>query len=199
MKFGALGYLAVALVVAIGAPRAGLASHPETLFDDPASPVVGNPDSDVTLVAFFDYRCGYCKSAYHTMRAALQQDLRLRVVFKEFPILGLGSVVAARAALAAHRQNPNIYVAFHGALMESRGRLTKPLILRVARAMGIDAERLEADMSAPEIDEAIERNLALATTLGINGTPTYVIGDKIVPGAVGLKTMKRLIALARAN
>ncbi len=199
MKFATLGYLAVALVVAIGAPRAGLAAHPEMLFDDPASPVAGNPDGDVTLVEFFDYRCVFCKGANKAVTAALQQDPRLRVVFKELPVLGPGSVAAARAALAAHRQDPDKYVAFHGALMGVRGRLTKPTIMRIARATGFDVKRLEADMSAPEIDQAIKRNLALAATLGIRGTPVFVIGDKIVPGAVNLKTMKRLIALARAK
>ena len=199
MKLGVLRYLAVALILMIGAPLAGLAAHPEMLFDDPASPIGGNPDGDVTMVEFFDYRCGYCKGVQRTVAAALEQDPSLRVVFKELPVLGLVSVVAARAALAAHRQNPDKYVAFHGALMKSRDRLTKPSILRIARDMGFDAKRLEADMSSPEIDQAIERNLALATTLGILGTPAFVIGDKIVPGAVSLKTMKRLIARARGS
>ena len=167
------------------------------LFDDPASPIGGNPDGDVTMVVFFDYRCGYCKGVHRTMTAALEQDPRLRVVFKEFPVLGLVSVAASRAALAVHRQNPDKYVAFHGALMKRRGRLTKPSILRIARDTGFDVKSLEADMASPEIDQAIERNLAVAAALGITGTPTFVIGDKIVPGAVSLKTMKRLIALAR--
>ena len=179
--------------------QASLATHREELVNDPASPVAGNPDGDVTLVEFFDYHCAYCKGVLKTVMTVLDEDPGLRIVFKEFPILGADSVAAARAALASRNQDADKYVEFHNALMSTRGRLTQPRILAIARDVGFDAERLEADMASPEITKAIERNLALALALGISGTPSFVIGDRIVPGAVDLDALKQLIAQARAS
>ncbi len=179
--------------------RANLAAHRDELENDPASPVAGNPDGDVTLVEFFDYHCAYCKRVLGAMTAVLEEDPGLRVVYKEFPILGLDSIVAARAALASRNQDPAKYLEFHTALMSTRGRLTQLRILEIARDVGFDAERLVADMAAPEFAATIERNLALALALGINGTPTFVIGDRLIPGAVDLDTLKSLIAEARGS
>ncbi len=179
--------------------RANLAAHRDELVNDPASPVAGNPDGDVTLVEFFDYHCAYCKGVLKTVMTVLDEDPGLRMVFKEFPILGADSVAAARAALASRNQDADKYVEFHTALMSTRGRLTQPRILAIARDVGFDAERLEADMASPEITKAIERNLALAQALGINGTPSFVIGDQLIPGAVDLDALKQLIAQARAS
>ncbi len=179
--------------------RASLAAHRDELVNDPASPVGGNPDGDVTLVEFFDYHCAYCKRVLGAMKAVLEEDPGLRVVFKEFPILGPDSFVAARAALASRKQDPAKYLEFHIALMSTRGRLTQPRILEIARDVGFDTERLVADMAAPEFAATIERNLALARALDINGTPTFVIGDRLIPGAVDLDTLRKLIAEARAS
>ncbi len=179
--------------------RANLAARRDELENDPASPVAGNPDGDVTLVEFFDYHCAYCKRVLGAMKAVLEEDPGLRVVFKEFPILGPDSLVAARAALASRNQDPAKYVEFHDALMSTRGRLTQPRILEIAADVGFDTERLVADMAAPEFAAAIERNLALARALGLNGTPTFVIGDRLIPGAVDLDTLKNLIAEARGS
>jgi protein-disulfide isomerase len=161
--------------------------------------VAGNPVGDVTLVEFFDYHCAYCKRALNAVTAVLGEDPGLRIVYKEFPILGPDSVLAARAALASRNQDPSKYLEFHVALMSTRGRLTQPRILEIARDAGFDAERLVADMASPEINTAIERNIELARSLEINGTPTFVIGDQLVPGAVDLDTLRRLIAEARAS
>ena len=195
--------LASALTLILGAliagsPRTSLASHPEALFSDLESPVAGNPDGDVTLVEFFDYHCAYCKRMRGPVMTVLEEDPGLRVVFKEFPILGPDSVVAARAALTSRNQNPDKYVEFHTALMSTRGRLTQPRILAIARDVGFDAERLETDMDSPEVTATIRRNLALARALGITGTPSLVIGTQLVPGAVSLRTLRQLIAQARA-
>ncbi len=179
--------------------RASLAANREELVNDPASPVAGNPNGDVTLIEFFDYHCAFCKRVLKDVMTVLDDDPGLRIVFKEFPILGPDSVVAARVALASRNQDPDKYLEFHTTLMSTRGRLTQSRILAIARDVGFDAERLEADMDSPEITAMIKRNLALAAALGINGTPTFVIGDQIIPGAIDLDTLKQLVALARSS
>ena len=193
--------LAAALALTIvalsgGWVRNSLASHPKSLFDDPDSPVTGNPKGGVTLIEFFDYHCVVCKSVLKVVMTILEDEPDVRLIFKEYPILGRESVVAARAALA---QDPRKYVPFHIAMMSSRGLLTEPRILRLARGVGLDPERLKTAMFAPEILQAIKRNWALADALRIRGTPAFVIGDKVIPGAVSLKALKRYIAEARAD
>ena len=194
--------LAAALALAIGAlsggwERAAFANHPKALFDDPAAPVSGNPSGDVTLVEFFDYHCGPCKGALKAVMPVLDDDPGVRLVFKEFPVLGRQSIVAARAALAVNEQEPSKYVEFHSALMSSRGRLTERRILRIARDVGLDAERLKADMFSPEIENALRRNYAVARALGIRGTPAFVVGERLIPGAASVETLKNSIAQAR--
>ncbi len=179
--------------------RAGLAAYRDSLVNDPTSPVFGNPDGDVTLVEFFDYQCPYCKRVMPDVITVLDEDPGLRIVYKEFPILGPVSVVAARAALASLNQDPAKYSAFHNALMSTRGRLTEIRIMQVAGDIGFDVERLKADMATPEIEEMIQSNLVLARALGITATPTFVIGDQLIPGAISLDDLKKLIAAARAS
>lgn len=177
--------------------RQALTDNRERIFNDPASPVAGNPNGDVTLVEFFDYQCGYCKSVVDRVAGTVAEDKNIRWVFKEFPILGPVSVYAARAALAAHRQGK--YQEFHLALMRSRGRLDEKKVLRIAGATGLDVARLEADMESPEIGVMIERNMTLADALNVRGTPAFVIGDVVVPGAIDAATLNRLIAAARGS
>ncbi len=179
--------------------REQITAQRETLINDPTSPVAGNPEGDVTVVEFFDYHCGYCKRVLGDVMALLDDDSDVRIVYKEFPILGPQSVTAARAALAAHLQDPDKYLAYHVALMTSRARLNEDRVLQMAREMGFDADRLEADMNSPEIAATIQKNIELARALGINGTPSFVIGDQLVPGAVSLETLKELIERARAS
>ncbi len=179
--------------------RAGLAAHRDALFNDPDSPVAGNPDGDVTLVEFFDYQCAYCKRVLKEVMAVLAEDSGLRVVYKEYPILGPASVVAARAALASRKQDPEKYLRLHNALMSARGKLTDSKIMRIAGDIGFDVQRLKADMALPDVTEAIERNRALARALGIKGTPSFVIGDQLIPGAVSLDALRKLIAQDRSS
>jgi protein-disulfide isomerase len=174
-----------------------LAARRAELYQDAAAPVAGNPRGDVTVVEFFDYQCRYCKTVVPALRQLLEQDRQVRFVFKEFPILGPESVLAARAALAARAQGK--YVAFHQALMAQGGPLTLPEILRVAAQVKLDPARLQADMEAPEIRQAIQKNLALAQELGIRGTPVFVIGGELVTGALELDALKDLVAKARAR
>lgn len=180
-----------------GEAQAALKARADELFRDPASPVGGNPAGDVTMVEFFDYNCPYCRRVAGPMRETIASDPQLRVVYKEFPILGPNSAFAAKAALAAHRQGR--YVAFHEALMRARGAADEESVLRIATEVGLDVERLKADMADAEIQSAIDRNLKLAEALRISGTPAFVIGDRILRGATDAATLRDLIAKARSK
>jgi protein-disulfide isomerase len=175
--------------------RDALAARQEQLYRDPDAPVLGNPAGDVTVVEFFDYRCPYCKQVAPALSQLLKEDGKLRLVLKEFPILGPDSLVAARAALAAQAQGK--YEAMHAALLRHRGAYDEAAIARLATDAGLDVARLKTDMAKPEIAAMIDRNKALARELSLNGTPAFIIGDKVVPGAVDLDTLKTLVADAR--
>jgi protein-disulfide isomerase len=165
------------------------------VFDDPATPVGGNPQGDVTIVEFFDYRCPYCKQVLPSLQALLKEDHKLRFVYKEMPVLGPQSVTAAHAALAAQRQGK--YEAFHNAMMATKGQITDETVYKVAGSVGLDVDRLKQDMSAPEIGQSLKANLALADALNIRGTPGFIIGTHIVPGAIDLDSLRTMIADAR--
>ena len=169
----------------------------DALERDPADPESGAAAGDVTLVEFSDYRCPYCKQMAEPLAALLRADDGLRLVHKELPILGPESVVAAKAALAAQRQGG--YAPMHSGLMARRGALDEAAVLETARDAGLDVERLRADMADPAIAARIERNLALARELAITGTPAFVLGGRLIPGAVDAETMKRLVAETRAK
>lgn len=178
--------------------RRAIVDNRETLLHDPASPVAGDPDGDVTLVEFFDYRCMYCRRVVSSMQALLEDDDELRVVFKELPVLGEDSVRAARAALAAREQDRERYLPFHFALMQADD-LSEAAIVDLAAELGLDAARLREDMYSGEVQSMIEANYALADELGIEGTPAFVIGDQLVPGAVDQGRLQELIAETRAS
>jgi len=163
----------------------------------PRGMTLGDPDGDVTIVEFFDYNCPYCRQMTPIMAEAEASDPGLRIVYKEFPILGPGSIFAAKAALAAERQGR--YVEFHKALMNADGRVDQALTLSIAEKAGLDIERLKQDMQDPAIQAEIDGNLELAQALRINGTPGFVIGDEILRGATDLSTMTGLIEAARSD
>lgn len=165
------------------------------LLRDAQSPTSGPATADVTVVEFFDYRCPYCKQVVGALTQLKRGDARVRVVYKELPILGPDSVVASRAALAAVYQGG--YDKMHTALMLRRGTLDDDAVLAVAQEAGLDPMRLKVDMQRPEINAQIDRNRALARDLGIRGTPAFVIGERLVPGAIDLEAMRSLVAQAR--
>lgn len=167
------------------------------LENDGFSHVAGNPNGDVTIVEFFDYRCGYCKKSFPELLKAVETDGNVRLVLKEFPILGPDSVLASQAAIASQAQGK--YMPFHKALMESRGSLTKTKIIELARATGIDVDRMLSDMSSEDISEKIARTYSLATQLKINGTPAFVIGGKLAAGAIPAEQMLAMVEKAREN
>jgi protein-disulfide isomerase len=174
-----------------------VASMSSALLDDPDSPVIGNPDGGVALVEFFDYRCPYCKKIAPDLQEVLATQSDVRIIMKEYPILGPESVVGARAALAAARQDK--YKEFHFALMASPGDMSERHILATAKQVGIDTDMLRKDMESDEIGTMLARNRDLASTLGITGTPALVIGDQVIPGAINLQTLLSLIAQERSN
>lgn len=176
--------------------RMALQENRDRVFDDPSSPVGGNPGGDVTLVEFFDYRCGFCRRVVSSLRALIDDDADLKVVFKELPVLGEDSVLAARAALASARQGR--YLDFHFALMDAED-LSEAGVLKVAKRIGLDPDRLLEDMQSEGVQQTLDRNLALARDLGIDGTPAFVVGEDIVPGAIGQAELEERIDQVRAQ
>ncbi len=177
------------------AAQAVLSGQRELLENDPNAPVIGNPNGDATIVEFFDYNCPYCKQAAPIVKGLIGEDSDLRVVYREWPILGEGSVFAARAALAVRKQGK--YEAFHWALMELRGRANEASVMRVVRDLGLDEVQLREDMNAPEVDEHIQTSMRLAELLGFSGTPSFVVGDTLVPGLADKQRMQQLISTIR--
>ncbi|WP_454011494.1 DsbA family protein [Aquamicrobium terrae] len=178
------------------ATKAALSKRADDLFRDKESPVGGNAQGDVTVVEFFDYNCPYCRQVAPVIEQAVADDPQLRIVYKEFPILGPDSLFAAKAALAAARQGK--YGEFHKALYGVKSRVTEAVVMKVAAGIGLDMTRLKSDMQQPDIEGSISRNAELAQALGITGTPGFVVGDRIFPGATDLETMKKLIEQARS-
>ena len=175
--------------------RQAIATYRQELMADATSPVGGNPDGDVTIVEFFDYRCPYCKQVEPALEALIRQDAKIRIIYKEFPVLGAESVYASRMALAAAKQDK--YLAFHNAMMATKGQITDKVILQVAATAGVDIGRAKADMTGAAVKDIIQRNYSLAEALDINGTPAFIIGDVLVPGATDIDGLKKLVADAR--
>ena len=177
--------------------QANLTSLKQRIQNDPGDPVAGNPDGDVTVVEFFDYRCSYCKASLEMVMALIREDPNVRVVFKEFPILSPESSRAAKAALAAERQGQ--YLNLHYAMMSSRGQFDDQQIFDIAAEIGLDIDQLAADLELPEISVQLERNKALARSLGIEGTPTFIVDEQIFRGAIDADTLRAAVAEARAG
>lgn len=174
--------------------KAALATKQQELLHDPASPISGNPKGEITVVEFYDYRCGFCKKAASAVTELQKVDSRVRMVYKDLPILGEPSVLAAKAALASQAQGK--HQVFHEALLASHADMTKEAILKIAVGVGLNAKRLEADMANPKWQAVIEKNRALARELGISGTPGFIVGNELVEGWLDLKGLKELIARA---
>jgi len=170
----------------------------QALFDDPASIVLGNPDGDVTLVEFFDYRCSFCSRSVDVLYELIETDPGLRLVLKEFPILGEGSVLASRASLAAAEQDQGeIFKSFHRDLLLFAGQLDVGRLVALADGAGLDGRRLRRDMEAPLHDRTILANRELAWKLGINGTPAFVMGDRVHPGYLEIHDLRAWISETR--
>jgi len=177
-----------------------IASHAQTLFYSPRQVTIGNTKGDVTLVEFFDYNCGYCKRALTDLTTIMKDDPKLRVVLKEFPVLGPGSVEAARVAVAVRMQDSGAkYFNFHLRLLGGRGQADMARALQAAKEAGFDMARLQKDMNSDEVKSSIEEDMKLAEALGLNGTPSYIIGSQVIIGAVGLDALKQKVNVARCG
>lgn len=180
-----------------GQTPAQIAAIKRQVFDDPAAPVIGDPAAKVTLVEFSDYNCGYCRKALPEVTAFLQANPDVKLVIHETPIFGEGSRYAAMAALAAQKQGK--YPQFHRAMMSMRGKAEKASVLRVARDVGLDTARLERDIAAPEVTAQIEATLALADTIGLVGTPSFIAGDRASFGYLTRSELAELVDEARGK
>src|SRR5258706_97821 len=181
--------------------EASVAKNSAAIFNSPRGVTIGNKDGDVTFVEFFDYNCGYCKRAMTDMLDLMKADPKLKVVLKEFPVLGPGSVEAAQVAVAARMQDPagKKYLDFHQKLLGGRGQADKAHAMAAAKEAGFDMAKIEKDISSPEVRATLEENFKLAEDMGMNGTPSYVIGKQVVVGAVGLDGLKEKIGVARCG
>ncbi len=179
--------------------REGVKQYSKLLFHSPRQVTLGNPNGDVTMVEFFDYNCGFCRRALADMLGLMKDDPKLRVVLKEFPVLGPGSVEAAQVAVAVRMQDKDgkKYLEFHQKLLGGRGQADRARALEAAREVGLDVARIEKDMASDEAKATIDENMKVAEALGLNGTPSYVIGQDVVVGAVGLEALKQKVEAAR--
>lgn len=176
-----------------------LAKSREELERDPDTPVTGNPDGDVTVVEFFDYQCGYCKRVLPVLQDFIEADGKVRLVLKELPILSEQSLAASRMALAVWRLDKSKYADFHAKLMALRGSLAEERVMKLATDMGLDKDALTKAAKDPWVDRALARNRQLAQSLGITGTPGFVIGDHLIPGALDRKALEEVAAQVRAK
>ncbi|MHA1597109.1 MAG: DsbA family protein [Alphaproteobacteria bacterium] len=174
-----------------------LAGMDTELRNNPTSPVGGNPNGDLTIVEFFDYRCPYCKQVLPMIKKLLETDKGIRYVFKELPILGPDSIVASRAAVAVWINAPEKYNEFHIAMMGGRGKITAKKVFIQAKKIGIKADDLRKWMADNAVDTEIALNARLARELGITGTPAFIIGSQVIPGAIDEPTLLQLVAEAR--
>lgn len=175
--------------------KALVTSLKNDLIDDPSAPVLGNPSGDVTLIEFFDYRCPYCRQVEPFLQALIKSDHGLRLVVKEFPILGPTSVYAARVALAAYKQGK--YEQFHDAVMSKRSNFDEATLLKLAEEAGLALDRLKTDMNSPEVNAEIKRTIEIAKVLKLSGTPAFIVGTELIPGATDPETLQALLDEAR--
>jgi protein-disulfide isomerase len=172
-----------------------IASLKKNLVDDPNAPVRGNPSGDVTVVEFFDYRCPVCRQVEPSLQALIKNNRGLRVVEKEFPILGPASVYAARVALAAYKQGK--YEQFHDSVVSKNSNFDEATIVKLAGQSGLDLDRVKTDMNSPAVDAELKRSIQIAKALRLDGTPAFIVGTELVPGATDLETLQALVDKAR--
>ena len=181
--------------------KVAVKENAQELFNGRNQVTLGNPKGDVTFVEFFDYNCGYCKRAMADMLTLMKSDPNLKVVLKEYPVLGPGSAEAARVAVAVHMQDPTgkKYLEFHQKLLGGRGQADGARAMAVAKEIGMDMGRLQKDLKSPEVEAQLQRDYKLGLSLGLNGTPSYVIGENVVVGAVGIEALQEKINTARCG
>ena len=179
--------------------KKNIKKYKKLIFYDPQTPIIGNPNGDITIVEFFDYNCGYCKSSLKVIKKLLEEDTNIRVVLKELPILAPSSEFAARVALASWIYNKPLYEKLHSSFMSMSGKLSKQRIMRVVKSFGISEKLIKKEMFSDPINKILANNKLLARELGISGTPGFIIDTKVIPGAVNLSTFKKLVSEIRSK
>ena len=172
-----------------------ITSSKEKIYNDPQSPVGGNPKGDVTIVEFYDYQCGYCKMSNAAIEGILKSDKNVKFIYKEFPILGPVSTEAAKAALASVKQGK--FQAFHSAMMNKKEHLTSDMIYEIAKDVGLNTDKLKKDMTDNSINEQLEATQKLGQNIGVRGTPMFLIGENVFPGAMQPDQLKQAVEDAR--
>jgi protein-disulfide isomerase len=175
------------------------AKHKTELQNDKVSPQIGSSNPDVTVIMFFDYHCGFCKKLLPTITQLVNEDKKVRVIFREYPILSEDSVQASRAALAVNRIAPDKYFAYHSALMQSKAQFNEEALLSMASKVGVDANALKKEMEKPVITDLLSQNRNIGEELGVRGTPALFVGEKMLPGAVAYDTLKRIVNEVRTG
>lgn len=180
------------------AQRSAVSAEQERLVDPATSVILGNPQGDVTIVEFMDYNCGFCKRAMEDVRVLAKEDPKLKIVIKDFPILGPDSLEASRVALAVRSQlQGQKYFDFHSKLMATKGRINSAKALEVAKEFGVDIEKAKRELDSPAVRGAIADTVALGDRLGLTGTPAFIVGGEVVFGAVGHAALKQKIDAVR--
>lgn len=172
-----------------------ISENKDELVNEKVSFVTGNKDGDITVVEFFDYNCPYCRQALKDLMKLIENDKNVKVVFKEYPILGEASKDASLAALAARKQGK--YMEYHTALLSAKGRINKAAIERVAKEVGLDVEQLKKDMASKEVEDELQQNIDVGIKLGINGTPTFIFNDQVIPQVLPYEAMKSIVEKMR--
>jgi len=184
-------------VAARTAQKQLIAANYAAIYDDAGNVILGNPEGDVTLVEMFDYNCGYCRQALPDLAALMAEDPNLKIILKEFPILSDGSVEAAKIAVLINQDEKLDYWAFHQKVFASRGQVGADVALKAAEEIGGNRVALMIDMNGTAANDAIKSSYALAEALNISGTPTYILGDELIPGAIGIDVLRQKIANLR--
>lgn len=177
----------------------GLTRNKDALYNDASAPVAGSSNPDVTIIEFFDYNCGHCRNVFATVNSLIEQDPKVRVIFKEFPIFGGDSDSAARAGLAVHSMSKDKYFKFHAGLMTYKGTINSKAVNEVAKKLGINTDKLKAEMAKEEITKILENNHMVGQDIGIRGTPAFIVGDELIPGEIPLEALKEKIAKLRGG
>jgi len=170
-----------------------IATSKEQLYNDKNSGIAGNPEGDVAVVEFFDYSCHYCKNVFPDVKKLIENDKGVKLVLKEFPILGPDSEKAAKAAIAVLKLNSSKYFAYHGALMMIQGAKSEEVLLDQAKKLGLNPAKVKEEMEKPEVEQIIAANRALGSSIGVRGTPGFIIGDELIPGALPYDQLKQKV------
>ncbi|MCF8470760.1 MAG: DsbA family protein [Parvibaculum sp.] len=181
----------------LAATQAVIERNHKAIYNNPDDFVAGNPKGDVTIVEFFDYQCGYCKRSFEPLMEFVKGDGNVRLVLKEFPILGPVSLEASKAAIAAKKQG--LYFEMHKALFSHKGQIDSQAILEIAETIGLDIKKLKTDMADPAIADAVSRQYNLAETLKIDGTPAFIAGGEVYPGVADHDRLEAMVKVARGS